>query len=130
MRWLCAPSSNLLVFSAMMTISRSPAGETKKTLATLTLAQTGNGVLSTGILSYVGRTPRREAALGGARWPRIAGFRVVASWPEGGYARPPRSIGPWARMAGVLGVLLILAGAGTVGVVFRSQQHAPQPSAG
>ena len=114
----------------MMTISRSPAGETKKTLATLTLAQTGNGVLSTGILSYVGRTPRREAALGGPRWPRIAGFRVVASWPEGGYARPPRAIGPWARMAGVLGVLLILAGSGTVGVVFLSQQHAPQPSAG
>jgi Sortase domain len=68
--------------------------------------------------------------LGGARWPRIAGFRVVASWPEGGYARPPRSISPWARMAGILGVVLILAGTGTVGVVFLSQQHAPQPSAG
>ena len=68
--------------------------------------------------------------MGGPRWPRIAGFRVVASWPEGGYARPPRAIGPWARMAGVLGVLLILAGSGTVGVVFLSQQHAPQPSAG
>jgi Sortase domain len=68
--------------------------------------------------------------LRGARWPRIAGFRVVASWPEGGYARPPRVIGPWARMAGVLGVLLILAGTGAVGVVFLSQRHAPQPSAG
>ena len=68
--------------------------------------------------------------MGGPRWPRIAGFRVVASWPEGGYARPPRVIGPWARMAGVLGILLILAGTGTVGVVFLSQQHAPQPSAG
>jgi hypothetical protein len=68
--------------------------------------------------------------LGGARWPRIAGFRVVASWPEGGYARPPRPIGPWAQLAGVLGVLLILAGTGVVGAVFLFQQHAPQPSAG
>ncbi len=68
--------------------------------------------------------------MGGARWPRIAGFRVVASWPEGGYARPPRPIGPWAQLAGVLGVLLILAGTGVVGAVFLSQQHAPQPSAG
>ena len=68
--------------------------------------------------------------MGGARWPRIAGFRVVASWPEGGYARPPRSISPRARLAGIPGVVLILAGTGAVGVVFLSQQHAPQPSAG
>ena len=68
--------------------------------------------------------------MGGARWPRIAGFRVVASWPEGGYARPPRSISPWARMAGIFGVVLILAGTAAVSVVFLSQQHAPQPSAG
>ena len=68
--------------------------------------------------------------MAGARWPRIAGFRVVASWPEGGYARPPRPIGPLAQLAGVLGVLLILAGTGVVGVVFLSQRHAPQPSAG
>ena len=67
--------------------------------------------------------------MGGAKWPRIAGFRVVASWPEGGYARPPRPIGPLAQLAGVLGVLLILAGTGVVGVVFLSQRHAPQPSA-
>ena len=68
--------------------------------------------------------------MGGPRWPRIAGFRVVASWPEGGYARPPRAISPWAQLAGVLGALLILAGTGAVGVVFLSQRHAPQPSAG
>ena len=67
--------------------------------------------------------------MGDARWPRIAGLRVVASWPEGGYARPPRAISPWARLAGILGVLLIVAGTGVVGVVFLSQQHAPQPSA-
>jgi hypothetical protein len=68
--------------------------------------------------------------LGGPRWPRIAGFRVVASWPEGGYARPPKAISPWAQLAGIFGVLLILAGTGAVGVVFLSQRHAPQPSAG
>jgi hypothetical protein len=67
--------------------------------------------------------------LGDARWPRIAGLRVVASWPEGGYARPPRAVSPWVRLAGILGVVLILAGTGVVGVVFLSQQHAPQPSA-
>src|ERR1700722_8164435 len=66
-----------------------------------------------------------EAAWGGPMWPRIAGFRVVASWPEGGYARPPRAISPWAQLAGVFGVLLILAGTGAVGVVFLSQRHAP-----
>src|ERR1700722_12392405 len=71
-----------------------------------------------------------EAALGGPRWPRIAGFRVVASWPEGGYARPPRAISPWAQLAGGFGVLLMLAGAGAVGVVFLSQRHAPQPADG
>jgi Sortase domain len=67
--------------------------------------------------------------LGGAKWPRIAGFRVVASWPEDGYARPPRPVSPWAQLAGIFGVLLVLAGTGTVGVVFLSQHHAPQPSA-
>jgi hypothetical protein len=65
-----------------------------------------------------------------ARWPRIAGFRVVASWPEGGYARPPaRMVSLPARLAGVAGVLLILAGTAIVGVAIMSQRHAPQPSA-
>ena len=68
--------------------------------------------------------------MGGPRWPRIAGFRVVASWPEDGYARPPNSISPWAQLAGVFGVLLLLAGTGAIGVVFLLQRHAPQPSAG
>jgi len=67
--------------------------------------------------------------LGVARWPRIAGFRVVASWPEGGYGRPPRPVGLRARLAGVTGVVLILSGITAVGVTFLSQQHAPQPSA-
>jgi hypothetical protein len=68
--------------------------------------------------------------LGGARWPRIAGFRVVASWPDGGYARPPRAVSAWAQLAGIFGALIFLIGSGTVAVVFLSQHHAPQPSAG
>jgi Sortase domain len=62
------------------------------------------------------------------RWPRIAGFRVVASWPETGYARPPRPIGVPARLAGLIGALLIMGGIVAVAVAFTSQQHAPQPS--
>jgi Sortase domain len=67
--------------------------------------------------------------LGDARWPRIAGFRVVASWPEDGFSRPPKPVSLRAQLAGVAGVLLILGGLSAVGVTFLSQQHAPQPSA-
>ena len=67
--------------------------------------------------------------MGDVRWPRIAGFRVVASWPEGGYARPPKPVSLRARLAGVAGVALILGGTVAVAVTFLSQQHAPQPSA-
>ena len=67
--------------------------------------------------------------MGDARWPRIAGFRVVGSWPETGYARPPRPVSLRARLAGMIGALLIVGGLATVGVVVASQVHAPQPSA-
>jgi hypothetical protein len=67
--------------------------------------------------------------LGGARWPRIAGFRVVGSWPETGYSRPPGPVGRRARLAGIAGVLLVIGGIAAVGITFLSQQHAPQPSA-
>ena len=67
--------------------------------------------------------------MGDPRWPRVAGFRVVASWPEGGYGRPPaKSASVRARLAGVAGVLLIAGGAAAVGVALSSQHHAPQPS--
>jgi Sortase domain len=67
--------------------------------------------------------------LGDARWPRVAGFRVVASWPEGGYGRPPVKVVSWrARLAGMAGVLLIVGGLVTIGAVLASQIHAPQPS--
>ena len=65
----------------------------------------------------------------GARWPRIAGFRVVASWPETGFSRPPEPVSFRVRLAGMAGVLLIIGGIVAAGVTFVSQQHAPQPSA-
>jgi Sortase domain len=71
------------------------------------------------------------------------------SWPQTGYAPPPRVPGERApghrarevrapgraapasraaRVAGMAGAVLILAGAATVGYVIGAQQHAPQPS--
>jgi hypothetical protein len=63
---------------------------------------------------------------------RIAGFRVVMSWPEGGFTPPsttPRPGGLRGRVAGMAGALLIVGGAAAVGVAVAAQQHAPQPSA-
>ncbi len=71
--------------------------------------------------------------MGDAGWRRVAGFRVVMSWPEGGFTPPPpkplRPGGLRARVAGVAGALLIVGGAAAVGVAVAAQQHAPQPSA-
>ncbi len=67
--------------------------------------------------------------MGDTRWPRIAGFRVVTSWPEDGYARPPAPVPLGARLAGMAGVLLIVGGIAAVGITFLLQHHAPQPSA-
>jgi hypothetical protein len=64
-----------------------------------------------------------------AVWRRIAGFRVVVSWPETGYAPPPSTArNPRARLAGVTGALLIAAGAAALGIAVGAQAHAPQPS--
>ena len=65
---------------------------------------------------------------GDGNWRRIAGFRVVMSWPQAGYAPPPSKVSLRARVAGVAGVLLIVAGAATIGVAVAAQVHAPQPS--
>jgi hypothetical protein len=66
--------------------------------------------------------------LGDAEWRRIAGCRVVVSWPQGRYAPRARTSGSLrARVAGVAGVFLIAGGAAAVGVVVTAQQHAPQP---
>ena len=63
-------------------------------------------------------------------WRRIAGFRVVVSWPEAGYAPPPTMVrSPRARVAGIAGVLLIAAGISALGIAVAAQVHAPQPSA-
>jgi hypothetical protein len=75
----------------------------------------------------------RDGSMGQVEWRRIAGLRVVMSWPENGYAAPPTApAGPRARAAraaGVLGVLLIVGGTVAIGVAFSAQKHAPQPTA-
>ncbi len=68
-------------------------------------------------------------ALGEAERQRIAGFRVVVSWPQSRFAPPPSPPGsPRARLAGLAGILLIVIGVSAVGVAIGAQQHAPQPS--
>jgi hypothetical protein len=60
---------------------------------------------------------------------RVAGFRVVVSWPQSRFAPPPRaSVNLRARIAGVAGVLLLVVGIASVGIAIAVQQHAPQPS--
>ena len=53
---------------------------------------------------------------------------MVVSWPETGYGPPPVIAGLRARVAGITGLLLIVAGIAAVGVALASQVHAPQPS--
>ncbi len=71
----------------------------------------------------------RGEALAQAEWRRVAGLQVVKSWPQSRYAplvdaRPGRIR---ARLAGLAGALLILAGTIVVAVTIGAQQHAPQP---
>ncbi len=67
--------------------------------------------------------------MGDAEWRRIAGLRVVMSWPQGGYASRPGASGSLrARVAGAAGVILMVAGAVAVGVAVGAQEHAPRPS--
>jgi Sortase domain len=62
-------------------------------------------------------------------WRRVAGFRVVMTWPQAGCAPPPRApVSVRARVAGMAGVLLIVAGVATVGVAIGAQVHMPHPS--
>ena len=64
-----------------------------------------------------------------AAWRRIAGFRVVVSWPQAGYAAPPTPVRSLrTRLAGITGALLIVAGTAALGVAVGAQVHAPQPS--
>ena len=67
--------------------------------------------------------------MGRAEWRRIAGFRVVMSWPQAGNFPPPRTpVSRPARIAGLAGVLLMVAGIAAIGIAVGSQVHAPQPS--
>lgn len=62
---------------------------------------------------------------------RIAGLRVVMSWPDSEFApRPPPPGNFRARAAGIAGALLLACGAATIGVAVLAQQHAPQPAQG
>ena len=60
-------------------------------------------------------------------WRRVYGFRVVFTSSPGGFTPPLPRRG--ARLAGVAGVLFLLAGVVAIGVAVASQLHAPQPSA-
>ena len=61
-------------------------------------------------------------------WRRIAGFRVVMSWPQTGCAPPPSiPVSLRARAAGLAGALLVMVGALAIGVAIAAQVHAPQP---
>jgi hypothetical protein len=69
--------------------------------------------------------------LGDVTWRRIAGLRVVMSWPDSEYAGPPEPEprAPLrARFAGIIGALLLAAGVVSLGVAVSAQRHAPQPS--
>ena len=69
--------------------------------------------------------------LKGSDWPRIAGLRVVMSWPEDGQLAPdppPRGRGK-LRLAGFAGVSLTVGGAAAILVAVLAQQHAPAPAA-
>ncbi len=69
--------------------------------------------------------------LKGSDWPRIAGLRVVMSWPEDAQFAPqppPRGRGK-LRLAGFAGVSLIVGGAAAILVAVLAQQHAPAPAA-
>jgi hypothetical protein len=62
--------------------------------------------------------------------PRIAGLRVVMSWPDSQYApQPPPRGRARVRLAGLVGVSLVFGGAIAMLVAALTQQHAPAPAA-
>ena len=63
-------------------------------------------------------------------WPRIAGMRVVMSWPDSEFAPEPPSRGRGRlRLTGLAGVCLVIGGVIAILVAALAQQHAPAPSA-
>ncbi len=62
--------------------------------------------------------------------PRIAGLRVVMSWPDSQFAPQPARRGrARVRLAGFAGISLVFGGAIAMLVAVLSQQHAPTPTA-
>jgi Sortase domain len=63
-------------------------------------------------------------------WPRIAGLRVVMSWPDSEFTPqpPPRGRGR-VRLAGLAGGSLVFGGVVAILVALLAQQHAPSPAA-
>lgn len=78
----------------------------------------------------MGRWPRGRPPAAPAYPSRIAGLRVVMSWPEGQFAPPPPRPGRVrAGLAGLAGAALIFGGATAIGVAVLAQRHAPAPAA-
>ncbi|HEY1668050.1 MAG TPA: class F sortase [Trebonia sp.] len=62
--------------------------------------------------------------------PRIAGLRVVMSWPDSQFApQPPPRGRARVRLAGLAGVSLVFGGAIAMLIAALTQQHAPAPAA-
>jgi hypothetical protein len=66
-----------------------------------------------------------------ASWPRIAGLRVVMSWPDSPMVPPPPQPPPGRgrrRLAGLAGAVLLAGGAATIGFAALLQEQAPAPA--
>lgn len=62
-------------------------------------------------------------------WPRIAGLRVVMSWPDSEFVPPPPPRGRGrVRLAGLAGGSLVFGGVVAILVALLAQQHAPSPT--
>jgi Sortase domain len=113
---------------ALCTLIRYPSREPRTSTVALISTAAGVDGVARGMMSVA--TPAEGAApLHDMEWRRIAGFRVVASWPQDGYAPPPTAPAiPRARAAGIAGALLLILGIFLVTFAIGAQQHAPQPS--
>ena len=90
----------------------------------------------------MGSAPRGQLAEGGspafpavapadrrATRARVAGFRVVMSWPDSQFApKPPPRGTSRIKLTGFAGFCLIVGGLAVIAVALLSQQHAPAPA--
>jgi Sortase domain len=64
-----------------------------------------------------------------ARHPRVAGMRVVMSWPDSQFApQPPPRGTSRVKLTGFAGIALIVGGIAAIGIALLAQQHAPAPA--